>query len=225
MSKLELAIDLLNVLEHSIYKRLPKAIGLIRKAQCSHEWQQNPGNFLKYMKDSHGLNENESHQLIALFRVESLKQEFKNQAPTEAEAYIALKYFGIGANIGLSGHHMDKHLQKRLDSFDRKNSPVSCYRTKSHFSNVMEYLYCLCLEKGKAELIAPGNPDGFLEFVQKVIRDGKNQDQYVSERIDRVVKGAHGYVYMHGKYSKTTKIKKGEDPREYNRASPSLAET
>lgn len=103
-------------------------------------------------------------------------------------------------------------------SFDRKSTPAKKHRNQSPFTSIMEYLFLLCRNSGENKLIAPGNPDGFMDYVKKLIRPGKNQNQYVAEFIDRVVCGAGGYFYMQEGKGKTTRLKVGDDQNKYIRS-------
>jgi hypothetical protein len=220
MSKLSLAMKLLDILQQDFYKELPKSMGLFGLAACKDMWQKEPGAFLKYAEETRGLTPHEAHLLIALFRAESLGDEFKKQVPTENEARLALLYFGVGLNVGMCDQHIAVKLQKQLDNYNRKKLRAKTHRAKSHFTLVMEYLFKLCISNGKTELIAPGNPDEFMMFIQRSIREGKGQDKNVAQRIDKVglseVNPAKGYIKMHENFGRP-KPREGIDPLTYPR--------
>lgn len=75
LTRQELALALLSELKRMNLRSLPRTIGLVRLAQCSAEWRERPQNFIKQMEILHGLGEEESHALISLFCIESLKRE------------------------------------------------------------------------------------------------------------------------------------------------------
>lgn len=104
--------------------------------------------------------------------------------------------------------------------FDRRGKPVPLEnrRGTSSFTDVMEYLFKQCRDKDKDNLLTAGNIDGFMKFAKQSIQDGKNQDQYVAERIaDAIINGAYGYFYMQEGHGRS-KPKKGIDPNKYPRS-------
>jgi hypothetical protein len=199
---------------------------MIPFAQCSGEWENDQHNFVERMRVLHNLGEEESHSLIAIFCAESLRQDIKEmeQAPTEATASFALKLFRVGVNMALGAQYFSEPLKKYIAELEplaehakKFTAKATKHRKKSHFTCIIDYLYCLCRDNGQAALIAPGNIDEFMEFVQKTIRPGNKQNQHVAEYIDRVVCKANGFFYMQEGKGKTTKQKPGSDPNEYRR--------
>jgi len=161
------------------------------------------------MKNLYGLEKDTCHALIALFRIESLKQDIAKQAPTEVVTQLALQFFGIGINTGLGSKHITGPLKKRLEKYCRTATPANKSRGKSSFTIVMEYLCKLCQANGKNELLIPGNIDGFMKFAKGLADDTPKQDPEVAGRISRVVVGDSGFFEMqvgHGKKSKTKKV-------------------